>query len=206
MSNPGTPTAFTRATRRSFVKAAGAATVLPFAPAPADLALGGSAKAATATDLPDHAPMPDTAVAERNTDGYKSAVSPATSTGSPTATTRRCSSPPPESWWRTRRTRPAHRCAGLAGQALTRAHAFDAEHELVGMLQRSLLPRRLPKLPGGVAEARYLPTTEGLEVGGDWYDVIPPRTLLASSARPGAAARDGSRKGGTRDRGEPGPV
>ncbi|WP_105973164.1 SpoIIE family protein phosphatase [Streptomyces geranii] len=63
--------------------------------------------------------------------------------------------------------------AGLAGQALTRAHAFDAEHELVGMLQRSLLPRRLPKLPGGVAEARYLPTTEGLEVGGDWYDVIP---------------------------------
>ncbi|KOV58812.1 PAS/PAC sensor protein [Streptomyces sp. NRRL WC-3618] len=63
--------------------------------------------------------------------------------------------------------------AGLAGQALTRAHAFDAEHELVGMLQRTLLPRRLPKLPGGVAEARYLPTTEGLEVGGDWYDVIP---------------------------------
>ncbi|MEV6949009.1 SpoIIE family protein phosphatase [Streptomyces sp. NPDC051172] len=63
--------------------------------------------------------------------------------------------------------------AGLAGQALMRAHAFDAEHELVGMLQRQLLPRRLPKLPGAVAVARYLPTTAGLEVGGDWYDVIP---------------------------------
>ncbi|MFE2320407.1 SpoIIE family protein phosphatase [Streptomyces sp. NPDC059441] len=63
--------------------------------------------------------------------------------------------------------------AGLAGQALTRARAFDAEHELVGMLQRSLLPRRLPRLPGAVAVARYLPTTAGLEVGGDWYDVIP---------------------------------
>ncbi|MFF6996738.1 SpoIIE family protein phosphatase [Streptomyces sp. NPDC008313] len=63
--------------------------------------------------------------------------------------------------------------AGLAGQALLRAHAFDAEHELVGMLQRSLLPRRLPRLPGAVAVARYLPTTAGLEVGGDWYDVIP---------------------------------
>ncbi|MGP4045875.1 SpoIIE family protein phosphatase [Streptomyces sp. 2A115] len=63
--------------------------------------------------------------------------------------------------------------AGLAGQALMRAHAFDAEHELVGMLQRTLLPRRLPTLPGAVAVARYLPTTEGLEVGGDWYDVIP---------------------------------
>ncbi|MFG2855994.1 SpoIIE family protein phosphatase [Streptomyces mirabilis] len=63
--------------------------------------------------------------------------------------------------------------AGLAGQALTRARAFDAEHELVGMLQRSLLPRRLPRIPGAVAVARYLPTTAGLEVGGDWYDVIP---------------------------------
>ncbi|MFI5683294.1 SpoIIE family protein phosphatase [Streptomyces sp. NPDC051636] len=63
--------------------------------------------------------------------------------------------------------------ATLAGQALMRAHAFDAEHELVGMLQRTLLPRRLPKLPGAVAVARYLPTIAGLEVGGDWYDVIP---------------------------------
>ncbi|MFD4791103.1 SpoIIE family protein phosphatase [Streptomyces sp. NPDC058459] len=64
-------------------------------------------------------------------------------------------------------------CAALAGQALRRAHAFDAEHELVGMLQRTLLPRRLPRLPGAKAVARYLPATEGLEVGGDWYDVIP---------------------------------
>ncbi|MEV0176338.1 SpoIIE family protein phosphatase [Streptomyces sp. NPDC050803] len=63
--------------------------------------------------------------------------------------------------------------AGLAGQALMRARAFDAEHELVGMLQRQLLPRRLPRLPGGEAVARYLPSTAGLELGGDWYDVIP---------------------------------
>ena len=40
------------------------------------------------------------------------------------------------------------------------------------MLQRSLLPRRLPALPGGRAEARYLPARRGLQVGGDWYDVI----------------------------------
>ncbi|MFJ3445569.1 SpoIIE family protein phosphatase [Streptomyces sp. NPDC086081] len=64
-------------------------------------------------------------------------------------------------------------CAGLAGQALVRARAFDAEHELVGMLQRQLLPRRLPRLPGAMAVARYLPSTAGLELGGDWYDVIP---------------------------------
>jgi hypothetical protein len=54
-----------------------------------------------------------------------------------------------------------------------RAHALDAEHELATMLQRSLLPRKLPELPGGEAVARYLPATVGLEVGGDWYDVIP---------------------------------
>ncbi|MEV5956502.1 SpoIIE family protein phosphatase [Streptomyces sp. NPDC051987] len=62
--------------------------------------------------------------------------------------------------------------ASLAGQALTRAHAHDAEQELATMLQRSLLPRRLPELPGGTAVARYLPARRGLQVGGDWYDVI----------------------------------
>jgi PAS domain-containing protein/anti-sigma regulatory factor (Ser/Thr protein kinase) len=62
--------------------------------------------------------------------------------------------------------------AGLVGQALMRAHAHDAEQELATMLQRSLLPRRLPELPGGVAVARYLPAMRGLQVGGDWYDVI----------------------------------
>ncbi|MCX4825357.1 SpoIIE family protein phosphatase [Streptomyces sp. NBC_01142] len=63
--------------------------------------------------------------------------------------------------------------AGLVGQALVRARALDAEHELATMLQRSLLPRKLPRLPGAVAVARYLPATVGLTVGGDWYDVIP---------------------------------
>ena len=62
--------------------------------------------------------------------------------------------------------------AVLVGQALKRAHAHDAEQELATMLQRSLLPRRLPDLPGGRAVARYLPARRGLQVGGDWYDVI----------------------------------
>ncbi|MFI2432992.1 SpoIIE family protein phosphatase [Streptomyces sp. NPDC018693] len=62
--------------------------------------------------------------------------------------------------------------AVLVGQALQRAHAHDAEEELATMLQRSLLPRRLPELPGGTAVARYLPARRGLQVGGDWYDVI----------------------------------
>ncbi|MFR0354443.1 SpoIIE family protein phosphatase [Streptomyces sediminimaris] len=62
--------------------------------------------------------------------------------------------------------------AALVGQALQRAHEHDAEQELATMLQRSLLPRRLPELPGATAVARYLPARRGLQVGGDWYDVI----------------------------------
>lgn len=62
--------------------------------------------------------------------------------------------------------------AALIGQAVKRAHAHDAEQELATMLQRSLLPRRLPELSGGTAVARYLPARRGLQVGGDWYDVI----------------------------------
>ncbi|WP_330284496.1 SpoIIE family protein phosphatase [Streptomyces sp. NBC_00588] len=62
--------------------------------------------------------------------------------------------------------------AALVGHALKRAHEHDAEQELATMLQRSLLPRRLPQLPGGTAVARYLPARRGLQVGGDWYDVI----------------------------------
>nr|WP_241562284.1 SpoIIE family protein phosphatase [Streptomyces hoynatensis] len=62
--------------------------------------------------------------------------------------------------------------SALAGQAMVRARAYDARHELAETLQRSLLPRTLPELPGGVAVARYLPATAGLDVGGDWYDVI----------------------------------
>jgi serine phosphatase RsbU (regulator of sigma subunit)/anti-sigma regulatory factor (Ser/Thr protein kinase) len=46
-------------------------------------------------------------------------------------------------------------------------------------LQRSLLPRSLPQLPGLSMAARYLPAAVESAVGGDWYDVIElgPRRL-----------------------------
>jgi anti-sigma regulatory factor (Ser/Thr protein kinase) len=40
------------------------------------------------------------------------------------------------------------------------------------VLQRSLLPDRLPRLPGLEVAARYAPAASESEVGGDWYDVI----------------------------------
>ncbi|MFJ3667332.1 SpoIIE family protein phosphatase [Streptomyces sp. NPDC090106] len=61
----------------------------------------------------------------------------------------------------------------LVAQALERARLYDAEHTRSRQLQRSLLPRGLPDLPACEAAARYLPAGQGMDVGGDWYDVMP---------------------------------
>ncbi|MCW2873993.1 MAG: putative regulatory protein phosphatase [Streptomyces oryziradicis] len=63
--------------------------------------------------------------------------------------------------------------SGLMGQALARARLYDTEHSRAQELQRGLLPRELPPLPAVTAAACYLPAGEGIEVGGDWYDIIP---------------------------------
>ncbi|MDT0266966.1 SpoIIE family protein phosphatase [Streptomyces sp. DSM 44915] len=63
--------------------------------------------------------------------------------------------------------------ASLVSQALDRARLYDAKHQLVLSLQAGLLPHRLPELPGLSVAARYLPATEGIEIGGDFYDLIP---------------------------------
>ncbi|MFE9097316.1 SpoIIE family protein phosphatase [Streptomyces sp. NPDC007264] len=62
---------------------------------------------------------------------------------------------------------------GLIAQALERARLYDAEFALARGLQNALLPRRLPTLPGLRVTGRYLPGTRGMDIGGDWYDVIP---------------------------------
>ena len=53
------------------------------------------------------------------------------------------------------------------------ARVYEREHRIAETLQRTLLPDRLPHLPGLAVEARYLPAAAEAEVGGDWYDVIP---------------------------------
>jgi serine phosphatase RsbU (regulator of sigma subunit)/PAS domain-containing protein len=62
---------------------------------------------------------------------------------------------------------------GLIAQALERARLFDAEHARSQALQHALLPRQLPELPAVTTAAKYLPAGPGMDVGGDWYDVIP---------------------------------
>jgi serine phosphatase RsbU (regulator of sigma subunit)/integral membrane sensor domain MASE1 len=46
------------------------------------------------------------------------------------------------------------------------------EHQIAETLQRSLLPDRLPDIPGVALAARYVPAMADVEVGGDWYDVV----------------------------------
>ncbi|MFI8293698.1 SpoIIE family protein phosphatase [Streptomyces sp. NPDC085614] len=71
--------------------------------------------------------------------------------------------------------------AGLIAQALDRARLYDTARDLARGLQQTLLPRRLPALPGLETAARYLPASHGMDVGGDFYDVIRigPSTVAA---------------------------
>jgi PAS domain S-box-containing protein len=46
------------------------------------------------------------------------------------------------------------------------------DHAVAQALQRAVLPDALPRITGLDLAARYLPTTVGLDVGGDWYDVF----------------------------------
>ncbi|MEE1784204.1 SpoIIE family protein phosphatase [Streptomyces sp. SP17BM10] len=62
--------------------------------------------------------------------------------------------------------------AGILAQSLERARLYDTHHHRAGELQRAMLPRTLPRLPGIASAARYLPSTEGMQIGGDWYDLL----------------------------------
>jgi integral membrane sensor domain MASE1/anti-sigma regulatory factor (Ser/Thr protein kinase)/PAS domain-containing protein len=57
-------------------------------------------------------------------------------------------------------------------QDVTEGRKAEREHRIAETLQRSLLPDRLPELPGVLLAARYVPASADMEVGGDWYDVV----------------------------------
>lgn len=61
----------------------------------------------------------------------------------------------------------------LAGQALERIRLQEARIELARIVQRNMLPETLPEVPGIELQALYHPAQTGLDVGGDWYDVVP---------------------------------
>jgi serine phosphatase RsbU (regulator of sigma subunit) len=49
---------------------------------------------------------------------------------------------------------------------------YSNQRGIAETLQHALLPPALPALPGAELAVRYLPGVHGVEIGGDWYDVI----------------------------------
>ncbi|CAL9366358.1 hypothetical protein SUDANB176_00776 [Streptomyces sp. enrichment culture] len=62
--------------------------------------------------------------------------------------------------------------SGLIAQALDRARTYDRQDQVARGLQAALLPHTLPAVPGLEVAARYLPATRGMDIGGDFYDLI----------------------------------
>ncbi|MFD9046051.1 ATP-binding SpoIIE family protein phosphatase [Streptomyces zaomyceticus] len=77
--------------------------------------------------------------------------------------------------------------ARMLAQALARAGVAESERELSLGLQRTMMPVLGPGIPGIQVAARYVPTGGGLQVGGDWYDMI---------RLPGGTSRTGGRGAG----------
>jgi sigma-B regulation protein RsbU (phosphoserine phosphatase) len=46
------------------------------------------------------------------------------------------------------------------------------EHEVIDLIQRSLLPARLPQVKGLETAVRFEASNEAADIGGDWYDLV----------------------------------
>lgn len=66
----------------------------------------------------------------------------------------------------------AEELARRAALAVDNARLFEATRGLAQTLQQSLLPRKLPAIPGVRVTGHYRAAAQGQEVGGDFYDVF----------------------------------
>jgi PAS domain S-box-containing protein len=84
-------------------------------------------------------------------------------------------------FWRAERPEPcgeadvrlASDIAARAAVSIDNARLYTREHATAITLQRSLLPRHVPRVAGLRIAHRYQPASQAVEVGGDWFDVIP---------------------------------
>ncbi|MCL8014908.1 SpoIIE family protein phosphatase [Streptomyces sp. AS02] len=67
----------------------------------------------------------------------------------------------------------AEELTGRTATSVDNARRYSRERRTALALQRSLLPRRLPRQAAVQAAFRYLPAGTRAGVGGDWFDVIP---------------------------------
>ena len=63
--------------------------------------------------------------------------------------------------------------ARRAAVAIENARVHDTRSRIATTLQRSLLPPELPQIDGLEVAAQYVPAGDGLDVGGDFYDLVP---------------------------------
>ena len=78
----------------------------------------------------------------------------------------------PGEWTSAERLDLLRTLATECGQAVDRAELYEHQRDIATVLQRTLLPSVLPEVPGAAIAARYAPGGRGVDVGGDWYDVI----------------------------------
>ncbi len=62
--------------------------------------------------------------------------------------------------------------ASHVASVVERARRYESVFRTSMILQSSLLPPRVPEAPGVVVDTRYLTANQGLEVGGDFYDLL----------------------------------
>lgn len=58
------------------------------------------------------------------------------------------------------------------GKVWVAVHEDITERRRAEVLEKSFVPERLPDIPGVRLAARFVPGGAGVEVGGDWYDVL----------------------------------
>ncbi len=62
--------------------------------------------------------------------------------------------------------------ARRAAMALDNSRAHEERQRIAQTLQQALLPPALPQIPGLGLGAEYVPAAEGVDVGGDFYDIV----------------------------------
>lgn len=62
--------------------------------------------------------------------------------------------------------------SGMLAQSVERAHMYESQRALAAELQRGMLPHGALAAPGLSVATKYSPATSGLEIGGDFYDLI----------------------------------
>jgi serine phosphatase RsbU (regulator of sigma subunit) len=63
----------------------------------------------------------------------------------------------------------------LTSVAIAKSQAYTRERHIAQVLQRSLIPRSIPSVPGLIASVRFIAAGEGIDVGGDFYDLFRAR-------------------------------